>query len=121
MNRLFWLIIGMALGALGYRYVREQGSQIPELETLGEHGKRLTERGKQFAESGKQFADSGRQLVEEGRALAQTAANAAQTRGQQLLDTVKSQAERFQGSDAAEAAQRLREDVREEDQPGGAS
>ena len=49
MNRLFWLMAGMILGAAMYRYFREQGGEIPGFETLGEQSHRLQERGRELA------------------------------------------------------------------------
>src|SRR5689334_16584971 len=46
MNRLFWLIAGMILGAVGYRYYREQGGSW---ETLSESGREMLETAKSQA------------------------------------------------------------------------
>ncbi|HEX6513266.1 MAG TPA: hypothetical protein VF157_13265, partial [Chloroflexota bacterium] len=73
MNRLFWLMVGMILGAYAYHYFRLQEGQIPGFEPLGDSARRVSERGREFAASGRQFAESGRQLMDESRQFAQTA------------------------------------------------
>lgn len=115
MHRLFWLMAGMVLGALAYRYLEEQSATTPELESLSEQAQRLTDRGRDFADSSRRLAETGRQLAEEGRTFAQAAAVMAQSRGREMFDQVKSQADRFRG-DPGEAVDTLREDVREDTQ-----
>ena len=105
MNRLFWLMAGMILGAAMYRYFREQGGEIPGFETLGEQSHRLQERGREFAESGRRFADSGRQLADESRQFGQVAMETARMRGREMVENVRSQASSLQGTDMGEMAQ----------------
>lgn len=123
MNRIFWLGVGIAAGAFGYHYFRDQAA-APEFESLGEQGRRLMDRGREFAESSRQLAQTGRQLAEEASLLAQSAATVAQSRGREVLDNVRGQAERIQSGDAAQAAKeamgRFREDVHEDNSEAGA-
>ncbi len=113
MNRLFWLMVGMVLGAAAYRYFREQGGEIPGFEPLTERGRRLQERGREFADSARLFAESGRGLAEESRQFAQTALDTAQTRSHEAVDNVKTQASKLQEKTKG-TAHRLREDVTED-------
>ncbi len=104
MKRLFWIGTGIVIGAVGYHYFREQAATTPEIESLAEQGRRLMERGRVLA-------DTSRQLAEDGRVFAQTAASLAQSRGRDVFESVKGQAERLQGSDVV---QRFREDVKDD-------
>ena len=115
MHRLYWFFLGMIAGAFTYRYLQE-GGEIPGFESLGEGTRRLSERGREFAESGRKFAESGKQLAQEGRTFARTAADTAQSRGRDVMDTVKTQANKLTGNESGE---RMREDVAHE--PGSAS
>jgi len=90
MKRLFWLSVGMVMGAWGYRYFREQGGQIPGMEDLGERGRRLTERGRTFAESGRQLAEESRQFAQAAKDTAQSAVGTAQERGRDMVEKVRS-------------------------------
>jgi hypothetical protein len=49
MNRLFWLLMGMMMGAAAYHYYREQGGSIPDFDTLQETGRGMFETAKSRA------------------------------------------------------------------------
>jgi len=115
MSRLFWFTVGLAVGAAGYRFVREQGG----FESLGQPGRRLQD-------SAQMFADASRELAQASREFAHTAVDLAQmrsqevvnrgqevvNRGQDVVSTVKEQASRVAADPRGTVRSKLREDVK---------
>jgi len=116
MKRLFWFTMGAIAGVWAYRYLREQGGEIPGMQTLTERGRSLTSRGREFAESGRQLADESRQFAQAARDTAQAAMDTAQSRGREVADKVRTRSGPMASHSTegnSSSAHRRREDVTE--------